>query len=233
MITYFYSIMAFVSLIIWILLYNYSVESRRPIFWTSWTFAAGGPICEYWNRTDYWHPPYLIDIIIGNWHFGIEDFIFTFSIIGISAAIFEKLAIKKGMPSLPGLSKSTYLKLKFWGVIGIGLFLFTVTVGLKSIAAIILTFVILSFIIQYKYWNIFLLAIGSAVIFTVLYWLYCIIFLVITFPHAIETYWKLNNTWGIMITGIPIEEFMWAFIACLFTGPIYRVCSTKTWFGKY
>src|SRR3990172_1210492 len=183
--------------IIWVALYFFLPQCRRSMFWTSWPFASGGPLFEYWHRSDYWHPPYLIDFVIGNWHFGIEDYVTAFSVIGISTAIFEILA------------------------------------GLNSIVALFIAFATLTILMQHRHWNIFSLAFISAVIFTVFYWLYYFIFFELFFPSAISTYWKLGNTWGIMITGIPIEEFIWAFLTCLFLAPVYRLCATIPIFGKY
>ena len=233
MLPYFYTISSFFFLAIWFVLYIFLPQCRRSIFWTSWNFAPAGPITEYWHYSEYWYPPYLVDIIIGNWHFGVEDYILAFSIAGISSAIFEILAFKKGLENIPAVSAKTYFKMKFWGVIGFGLMIIIASVGLNSTIAIILTMAIVALIIQYRHLNIFSLAIRGAVIFTIIYWLYFIILLIPIFPSVIKTYWNLKNTCGIRLTGIPIEEFIWAFFACLFAGPVYRVCSTKTLFGKY
>lgn len=227
---YFYTIMTATLLIIWILLYIFLPQCRRSMFWTSWPFASGGPLGEYWFRSDYWHPPYLIDIIIGNWHFGIEDYFATFALIGIFVAIFEVLALKKGLISTPTISGKTYLRLKFWGIICIVLILFGSLAGLNSMAATLIIFTVLAIIMQYRQWKIFWLSTITAVIFTFFWWIFYYAFFIFIFPDAIETYWKLNNTWGIMITEIPIEEFIWAFLTSLFLAPIYRICSTKNLF---
>lgn len=233
MLPYFYTICSLSFLIIWIVLYIFLPQHRRSIFWTSWNFAPAGPIAEYWLYSDYWHPPYLIDIIFKNWHFGIEDYVLTFTMAGISSAIFEILASRKGLETIPKISSKTYWKMKFWGFIGFIIMIFSSMLGLYSIYAITLTLGIIIILIQYKYLNIFALAIVSAVIFTFLYLLYYVFFLLPVFPGVIEKYWNLQNTCGITWIGIPIEEFIWAFLACLFAAPVYRICSTKTLFGKF
>jgi len=233
MLPYFYTIMSLTLCIIWVALYFFLPQCRRSMFWTSWPFASGGPLFEYWHRSDYWHPPYLIDFVIGNWHFGIEDYVTAFSVIGISTAIFEILALRKGLASIPSINAKTYFRIKFWGIACIGLILIAIFAGLNSIVALFIAFATLTILMQHRHWNIFSLAFISAVIFTVFYWLYYFIFFELFFPSAISTYWKLGNTWGIMITGIPIEEFIWAFLTCLFLAPVYRLCATIPIFGKY
>lgn len=231
--SYFYAIGSLSFLIIWIAIYIFFPKHRRSMFWTSWNFAPAGPVSEYWLYSDYWHPQYLIDIRIYNWHFGIEDYLFTFATAGISAAMFELIASRENFIAIPKVSPKTYFKMKFWGFIGLIIMIFISMLGLNSINANIVTVGIVIILIQYKHLNIFVLAVVSAVIFTFFYLLYYIFFLLPLFPGVIEKYWNLQNTFGIAWMGIPIEEFIWAFFSCLFAGPVYRICSTKTLFEKF
>src|SRR3990170_753169 len=133
MLPYFYTIMSLTLCIIWVALYFFLPQCRRSMFWTSWPFASGGPLFEYWHRSDYWHPPYLIDFVIGNWHFGIEDYVTAFSVIGISTAIFEILALRKGLASIPSINAKTYFGIKFWGIACIGIFSHWLSLALQSL----------------------------------------------------------------------------------------------------
>jgi hypothetical protein len=231
--SYFYAIWSLSFLIIWVALYIFFPKHRRSMFWTSWNFAPAGPVAEYWHYSDYWHPKFLIDIQIANWHFGLEDYIITFSIAGVSAIFFETFASKRKLPNIPHVTPKTYFKMKMWGIVGLLLMLLICSTGLNSISAIILTMFIVAIVTQYGYWDIVLLAFFSTIIFTILYSALLIFLFIVVFPGVIQMYWNLENTMGITLMGIPIEEFIWAFFACLFAGPVYRICSTKTLFGKF
>ena len=231
--SYFYAIWSLSFLIIWVALYIFLPKHRRSMFWTSWNFAPAGPVSEYWLYSDYWHPNYVIDIRIFNWHFGIEDYLLVFATAGISAAIFELIVSRENFAVIPEVSPKTYFKMKFWGFIGFVIMILMYLIGLNAFNANTLTVVIVTILIQYRHLKIFLLSFLSAIIFSFFYLLYFILFLLPIFPGLIEKYWNLENTFGIMWKGIPIEEFIWAFSACLFAGPIYRICSTKTLFRKF
>lgn len=231
--SYFYATWSLSFIIIWVVLYIFFPKHRRSMFWTSWNFAPAGPVSEYWLYSDYWHPQYLIDIRILNWHFGIEDYLFTFAAAGISSAIFEIFASVENFPVIPKVNRRTYFKMKFWGFIGFVIMILMTMTGLNAFNATTFTVVLVTTLIQFKYLKIFRLSIISAIIFTILYSLYFIFFLLPLYPGLIEKFWNLENTLGIFWMGIPIEEFIWAFSSCLFAGPVYRVCSTKTLFGKF
>lgn len=62
---------------------------QRQIFFSS-AFAIAGPVAELLYIPDYWHPVTILSVHISGSYISIEDFIFSFSIMGI-------------MSSLPGL----------------------------------------------------------------------------------------------------------------------------------
>ncbi len=229
---YFYTISSVLFLFAWLIIFFFNPKHRKSIFWTSWNFAPAGPVSEYWHYGDYWHPPYIIDIIIGKWHFGIEDYLFAFSVAGISVFIFESIAVKNNLENIPPVNKRTYIKMKTWGVIGLILVIITSSTGLHSITSIIITLLITSVLIHYRRRKIFIIALSSSLIFIIFYWFYFYAILLTVFPSIVATYWNINNLMGISFTGIPLEEFLWCFSAGLFTGPVYRICSTKKEFSK-
>ena len=49
----------------------------------------------------------------------------------------------------------------------------------------------------------------------------------IIFPHALQSYWSLDNLLGIRILGVPIEELMYAFSFGLMWAPMYEYVHGK------
>ncbi len=229
MFTYAYAVGTLTFIVIWVALFVLLPRSRPAIFWTSLIFAPAGPISEHWLIPDYWHPIYIMDIAIRSWHFGLEDYFITFAVAGISAGIFESLALRRGFAELPRVSFGTLLRMFGWGVVGIFLMALLVSgFGLSSIHALLLIVMVLSLLMLSRRWNIFLLIIPISVIFGLLFWLSYVVFFLPTFPGVILALWNLENTWGIMLAGVPMEEPLWAFTVALFTGPVFRISSTRS-----
>lgn len=229
MFAYAYAVITLAFIVIWTALLVLLPRSRPAIFWTSLIFAPAGPVGEYWLIPDYWHPIYLIDIAVGSWHFGFEDYLITFAVAGISAGIFESLALRRGFAELPRTSFGTLLRMFGWGVVGFFLMLLLVSgVGLNSIHAILLIVMIASLLMFFGRWKILSLIVPISVIFGLFVWLFYVVFFLPIFPGVIQALWNLENTWGIMLAGVPMEELLWAFTAALFAGPVFRVSSTRS-----
>ena len=225
---YFYAVLASIFIVIWMALYFLIPRARLAMFWTSLLCAPAGPISEYWHIVDYWHPTYLVDIAIGRWRFGLEDFLSAFAVAGISTVIFESLALRRGWAELPRISFRTLLRITLRGGVCLSLMaLLASGFGMNSIYAIILSMAISSLLMLFGRWEVFLLSIPTAVTLAFLLYLSYIVLFIFIFPRGIETFWNLEVTWGIRLTGIPIEELLWAFVTGLFAGPIFRVCSGK------
>lgn len=95
MITSAYGVFAVPFILLWIVLFLNAPGIRISILVMSALGGLAGPISEYWHLRDYWHPDYLFAFNVGGWHFGAEDYIFTFALAGIVMALFEKFSAKK------------------------------------------------------------------------------------------------------------------------------------------
>ena len=73
-------------MVIWVIIFVFLPRSRPAILWTSIMLALAGPVAEYWLIPSYWNPLFLVHISYKSWNFGIEDFLITFAIAGISAS---------------------------------------------------------------------------------------------------------------------------------------------------
>ncbi len=225
---YFYAVLASIFIVIWMALYFLIPQTRLAMFWTSLLSVPVGPISEYWHIVDYWHPTYLVDIVIGRWRFGLEDFLSAFAVAGISTAIFESLALRRGLAELSRISFGTLLRITLRAGVCLALMaLLASGCGMNSIYAIILSMAISSLLMLFGRWEVFLLAIPTAVTLAFLVCLSYIVLFNFIFPGVIEAFWNLKVTWGVRLAGVPIEELLWASVTGLFAGPIFRVCSAR------
>ena len=229
MFTYAYAAGTLFFMAIWAALFVLLPRSRSAIFWTSLIFAAAGPISEFWQLSDYWHPLYLISIAIGKWRFGLEDYLMAFAYAGISAGVFESMALRRGFGGLPRVSFNTLLRMEGWGTVAFLLMAFLASgLRLNSIYSILLAGTISSLLMLYRRWETFPQILTSAIILGLLFWLFYVVFFIPIFPGVIQAFWNLKTTSGIMLAGVPIEEPLSAFTTALLVGPVFRVCSTKS-----
>jgi len=225
MYSYAYIIMTTVFIVIWIILFILLHRSRPAILWTSLMLGMAGPVGEYWLISSYWRPIYLVHVTYRSWTFGLEDFLITFAIAGISAGVFENIALKYGFAELPRLTGKILLRIFTFCVVGFFLMVLLSSVfRVTPIHALFLAVIIPTVLALYGRWKTLRLIIPIAVIFGFLFWLFYILFMFPLFPGLIQTLWNLDATFGIMLLGVPLEEMLWAFITALFAGPIYRVC---------
>jgi hypothetical protein len=163
------------------------------------------------------------------WTFGFEDFLITFAIAGISAGVFENIALKNGFPELPRFTGITLLRIFAFCVAG---FFFMIVLAslfkLPPIHALLLAVIIPTTLMLYREWKYLNLIIPIAIILAFVFWLFYLLFIFPLFPGLIQALWNLYPTFGIMILGVPLEEMLWVIVTALFAGPIYRFCSANS-----
>jgi len=221
-----YAVMALPFVILWILLFLKSPGIRITMLLMSALGGLAGPISEYWHLRDYWHPDYWLPVAVGNWRFGIEDYVLTFAMAGTVMALFEKIGAKKEWDPLPPVSWKILFRLDMIGNFGILLMiLFASIIGMNSIRAILLTILVSSAVLYWTRpaWILSILPVASA--FSLYYWIVLKFLLMPLFPGILEGWWNLEALWGFRLAGVPIEEPLWAFGVALFAGPVYRFCS--------
>ena len=226
MFSYTYLVMTSVFVVIWVVLFSLLRRSRPAIIWTSLLLAMSGPIAEFWLFPGYWRPFYLVHVSNRWWDFGLEDLLITFAVAGISAGVFESLALRKGFTELPRVIPKGFLLM--FGLCMLGFLIMALLAsgfGLTPIHALLLAVIVPSALMLYGRWEILKLLIPVAAIFSFLFWLFYVSFVIPLFPDVIQALWNLDGTFGIMLAGVPIEEMLWAFTTALFAGPIYRICS--------
>jgi hypothetical protein len=222
-----YSAFAAPFVLIWIILFLKSPGIRMALLVMSAFGGLAGPIGEYWFLRDYWHPDYALPMRIGNWRFGIEDYILTFAMVGTAMALFEKFGTKKEWGPLPPVSWRSLFRMDMIGNFGILLMIFFASiVRMNSIYAIMLTLLISSAALYWKRsaWIPRVLAVTAG--FSIFYWAVFRFAFMPLYPGILERWWNLGALCGVRLLGVPVEEPIWAFSVALFVGPLYRACST-------
>jgi hypothetical protein len=224
-----YIIMTSVFIIMWVILFVFLRRSRPAMIWTSLLLTLAGPVAEYWLIPSYWSPLFLVHISYRSWSFGIEDILLTFAVSGISAGLCESVALRTGFAELPRVTGKALLRIFALCVLGFWLMVLLATVlSLTPIHALLLAVAIPSGLILFRRWKLMSIVISIAVIFGFFFWLHYILLLLPLFPGLIQAWWNLENTFGVMFLGVPIEEMLWAFMTVMFAGPVYRICRSNT-----
>ncbi|MBI2639412.1 MAG: hypothetical protein HYW90_00770 [Candidatus Sungbacteria bacterium] len=199
-------------LVCWIILFFLKPAQRKEMMITSLLGGIAGPIQELWYTKDYWSPSYF-----GNWPW-IEDILFGFSVFGVTA-IFYEVFIGSRIKEVADKDQHplVFLSLTLIGTIGMGLFVPVV----NSIYAAIISFIIVWAIIITFRKDLFIPSLASAVLITVFAFLGYKVVLAAN-PGIIEAWWMLKNISGILISGIPLEEYLWFFTEGLAFGTLYE-----------
>ena len=227
--SHFYFIGASILVLCWMILYLFLRHSRTAMFWTGLIMAPAGPICEYWHHLDYWRPVYLIEFVIGDWHFGFEDGLVAFALTGIAAGLYEHLHHRRGFASIGPASLKTLTLLSGWGILACFTWLVLMLVlGMNSTNAISLTMAVLSLIMARQQLNSIPALLGVALLLGAGSLLLYAGILIPISPGLIHNSWNLQALSGVMLIGVPLEEILWFAAVGLFAGPVYRVSSMKS-----
>lgn len=226
---YNYSIGVLFFLGIWFVLFMCVRKSRKPMLWSSLALGHAGPISEYWHLKDYWSPIYMREVQIGNWVFGIEDYLFAFAFAGLCAGIFDLLVRKSGEKELLRFDLMGFIELVLFGLaclLVVGALVMFLKVN--SLHAIIIAFLISAAVILVRRPNWITPAVQAASIAAVTMWIFYSGFYLTLFPTVVSEWWNVDALSGITLAGVPIEEVIWAWATALFTGPALRYCMERS-----
>lgn len=203
----------FIFLAIWLTIYMLKTSQRREMLLMSVILAVAGPIQELWYTKDYWHPNY-----IASWPWA-EDIIFGFAAAGIATVIYEAVFsrhIKEAKKSKP--HPLAFIAVALIATMGMSVF----TPYMNSIYAAMLAFIIAWGIIIFLRRDLMLSSIVSGLLMVVLSYVGYSLILYFR-PDLIQAWWYLGNISGLLIKGIPLEEFLWFFTLGLAFGPAYEL----------
>jgi hypothetical protein len=210
-------------MVVWMAFFGLFRKGRTVIFWSSLACGPAGPISEYWHRADYWRPELIFAVHIGNWTFGLEDFLFAFAFGGICTGIFELLMRRIWQAEDIRFNLTGFIKLL--SIISFSLVLmgvFSWIFHLNSLPAISISFILLAGSIFSRRSRLLLPGLITALLMMLCMWLFYWAFFLRLSPEIIGKWWISNALSGITLAKVPIEELIWAASAGLFIGPAAR-----------
>lgn len=219
---YAYLIGSLVFLAVWGLLFWKARAFRRAMLILSAITAVFGPFSEYWYFKDYWQPELLLKFPIG----GFEDILFGFAIGGIAAVSYEAIFINRVCFCEKRKLEREWFLLVFVGILALSMLVLNNLLGLNSIWASSIGFMIAGTLMLLMRADLLLNAVGSGILVALIMFIIYIIPLAFYPPtHQIMTQiWKLSGTpEGILLFGhVPLTEMVWGFSWGFVWGPIYE-----------
>lgn len=196
-------------------------EARTEMFLVSlWTSLLG--LTEPFFVPAYWNPPSLFDLAHRT-GFDIESLIFAFAAGGIVFALYN-LLFRKNEKLMPELSRHSHRhrfhRAILWSVPLIIIVLFFTT-DINPIYDFIIAGTIGGLLTWHCRPDLVKKMVTSASLFLALYYLYFLT-LIVAYPGYVEQVWNLKNLSGILITGVPLEELLFAVVLGFYWSSIYE-----------
>ena len=208
---------------VWAVIYFFlkNREARKEMLVVSfWTSLLG--LTEPLFVPLYWSPPSLFDLAHKT-RFDIESLIFAFAAGGMVFALYNLLFRKdeRRMPELSHLfHRHRFHRTILWSVPIITIVLFFATT-LNPIYDFIIAGIIGGLLTWYCRPDLAKKMVASAGLFLVLYYFYFLT-LIAVYPGYVGQVWNLKNLSGILITGVPLEELLFAIVLGFYWSSVYE-----------
>lgn len=196
---YFTSILMLIPF--WVVLFFTKKESRTEMVTMGIYLGIAGLLLSTISLRDYWHPIFVFE------SFHIEEFLYGFFFGGLSTEL-AKLFLKNKYKKHPERHIFLFLTLL------ISYFLLKITISdlhINSIYAYCLVLLFIGstcYVLDRKVLKLQIFSGALALIITFI--IFHIAFLIN--PDFIKSTWELNNISALLVSGIPIEELMFAFL---------------------
>lgn len=210
-------------LLVWLLLFIWGSETRREQLLMSILLVPLGPLSELLYFRDYWLPESILPIHLGTFPLMIEDVLFAFAIGGIGSVIYEVLLRKhltKTGPAMP-----YHIRPLVVAGLGVTAMFLLLSIGLNSIYASSLGFVVVALLILAQRRDLLGDAVGSGIgVMLVMFLSYFLIFnLASNTEEIFKQGWIIYGTaLDVRLWGIPVTEMVWGFTWGLVAGPLYE-----------
>ncbi len=187
---------------LWLLLFTVRKESRKEMLIIGKYLGFSALILSSVSLRDYWHPVYIFE------HFRIEDFLYGFLFGGICAEvakIFFKGRYRHHHRRLLFLIFTvivSYILLK----VGVS------TLRINSTYVMCIVLLVIGLCCYYIDRKVLPLQITSGMLAMVITFVVFKITLLTIDSDFVYNTWKLHNLSGVLISGIPIEEYLFAFL---------------------
>ncbi|MCL5435974.1 MAG: lycopene cyclase domain-containing protein [Patescibacteria group bacterium] len=190
---------------LWLVMFYLRPDLRKQMVVFGLLIGLTSPLSEIWHHADYWQPQYF-----NGWKYGIEDFLFGFSMGGIASVIYEELLGRHYARRLDRRFHWSWFIFPTVVLIVMSMNYLIFSFGVNSMHATFLVFVGLALTMAVFRHDLLLDSVVSGVAMGIL--MFCgYMFFLFWFPNAIQAMWKLDRVSGVSVAGIPIEEFLWAF----------------------
>ncbi len=211
---YYYHLLNISLFLVWIILYFKRRDLDHQMFFMGLISAPLG-LTEAFYARDYWHPIHMFGFVVG-----FEDLIFMFLFGGIAGVLYEELFMKKVVRSrithhpywIAGIA---FFSLLFLYIGNISLHYNSIHVSLLILCVVGLTSL---FLRPDLVPHAFITGLCMSVLFLGIYVIH-LLFL----PNLFQSWWFVNNLWGIYILHVPLEELLFAFFWGFVAGPLYEL----------
>lgn len=202
--------------VVWIVFFFLRKDLRKEMLSVSFLIGILSVVtAHYWWTVDWWRPPTITNTTVG-----IEDFLMGFASGGIMAAayevLFRKRLYKMRKKCLHCPDQFTILLLLafltswlFWGV------------GLTSFWASTIALIVAAAVLFYFRKDLFLNGVLSGILMASISLLFYFTIMLVS-PNWIDGTYHFETLSNILILGIPVEEFVFWFLAGLVFGPFYE-----------
>lgn len=201
---------------LWLFLFLLRPDLRKQMVIFGLLIGFTSPLSEIWHHADYWQPGYF-----NGWRFGIEDFIFGFTMAGIANVIYEELFGKHYSKRHDRRHHWSWFIFPTVVLVILLMNLLIFSFGINSMHATFIVFVALALVMGALRHDLLFDSLVSGLVMGILMFVGYMFFLY-WFPTAIQTMWKLDQVTGMLVVGVPIEELLWAFAWGMFMGPLYE-----------
>lgn len=213
---YAYLSLSLATLAVWGALFYWNKEGRQRQLIFSLLFCGVGPVGELFYIPDYWHPVTVWSVAILRSYISIEDFVFSFAIMGIMTSL-PNLLVHVANTRVPGsLSWATIAKMAGALTLVAALSLVLWLNGVNSIFATSLAMLLTAgaILTYFRQQILFRIAVvGALSMLSVMFIIYWLAFLLISDSDAIlQATWSLYGTpLGLRLLRVPLLELVWAF----------------------
>ena len=212
---YAYFFACLILFIFWFLIFASRKDLRREMLWASFLGLPFGVI-DYFLVPGYWNPESLFGLM-KKFGVGIESFLLFFLMAGIVSVIYEFLA-RRTPKKMAGSRKLHLLPLLFSVICFLAL---TILFPAKAIYNFMVAGVTGALATVWLRRDLLKQAGMSAVIFSLFYFI--VLFLVIQiFKGLVANFYNLENMWGVLVLGVPLEELVVAFFVGGFWSIFYE-----------
>ena len=216
---YEYFIFTLVLFCLWLLLYVLRKDLRKHIIFSS-TLALPLGFSESFFFSSYWSPSTLFHLAERT-GFDLESFLFSFSVGGIAAVLYETL-LQKHLRKAREKRRITKEHVVFLIILLFIFFVFFSFLFKTFMHAVIVSMALGGLVIMFFRKDLIKETFVGGFLFFLLYFLVLFFVNTFLFPGWVSHTWNVEQLSGILILGIPLEELLWAFTFGFLWAPLYE-----------